>query len=307
MKLTKIFALALAAMTMTACSDDDDRSLNTAADVTVHMGETVVQVKENKGFFDVPVVVDGAANGYVEVKVKISDGTVNNDVEEPAITDAHFYVTSDRIWINPDTKTGNIEIRTVDFRLPQKTRSFTVTIESVKGATIAQPATTTVYILDKGTSPKFDQLAGNWIVTGSAYDYDKQEYSDNFNAVGTFAVVDRNNMTFTISNFMGESLLRLPLVYDYDEEVDYGDINARLGGVMATNVSFNDPIGVADILLTNGQNATSGIVAGTWNDNYTSVSFGKAELVVGIFKNGSATGYAFARFTNLSITKIPNE
>lgn len=305
MKLTKIFALALAAISLTACSDDDEHAINTATGVSVRMGETVVQVKENKGLFDVPVVIDGNANGYVDVKVKITDGTVENDNEEPAITDAHFYVTSDRIYINPETKTANIEIRTVDFRLPQKTRSFTITIESAKGAEIAQPATTTVYILDKGTTPKFDQLAGSWIVSGSELDGETGEYSTPFTSEGTFRVNDRNEMTFSISNFAGESILNLPLKYVYDDEIQYGEVNALLGGVMGANLNFGSPIGVADIILTNAQGVSSGTVAGVWNENYTTVSFGNAEFLASIAKNGSNTGYYYLGFSNLTLIRVP--
>ena len=51
MKLNKIFAIALAALTLTACSDDDDNNflggVNTASGVTVEMGNSQFTTQES--------------------------------------------------------------------------------------------------------------------------------------------------------------------------------------------------------------------------------------------------------------------
>ena len=56
MKLNKIFAVALAALTMTACSDDDKLELNTASGVSVAMEDATFTIGENVDLFNVPTV-----------------------------------------------------------------------------------------------------------------------------------------------------------------------------------------------------------------------------------------------------------
>ncbi len=55
MKLNKIFAIALAALTLTACSDDDDNNflggVNSAKGVTVEMGNSQFTAQESEEFF----------------------------------------------------------------------------------------------------------------------------------------------------------------------------------------------------------------------------------------------------------------
>ncbi|MCH5245036.1 MAG: hypothetical protein J1E84_01130 [Muribaculaceae bacterium] len=299
MKLNKIFAIGLAALTLTACSDDKDHEINTASGVTVHMEETTVSVMENIGLFNIPVVIEGEANGYVEVNVKINDGTVYNDEEEPAIANAHFFVTSDHIYINPETKVANIEVRTVDFRLPQKTRSFTVQIDQVNGATVSGNSVTTVYILDKGSSPEFAELlTGQWLISCESA-IDETPYSGR----GTATVDQKGGMNFNINGFEWEGISGvIPLTYIWDDEIGYGDVAVRLGGTVFGPVNAGTMVNVK---FTNASGAQTGTVPGVWNNTYSSVSFGDAEFYMGGFSvdNESYIGY-FDVLTNLTLTHV---
>lgn len=306
MKLNKIFAICLAALTVTACSDDDDKhDLNTAEGVTVHMEESVIEVMENNGLFDVPVVVDGNANGYVEVTVKVSDGTTMNEEEEPAINDAHFYVTSTHLYINNETKVGNIEIRPVDFRLPQKTRSFTVSIESVKGATVSGNATTTVKILDKGTSPAFAQLLqGEWIISYMSTNDETGELDTPLADRGKATVTDAQKMEFVISPFTGNGF-QLPLVYEYDDEIGYGDIAIRLGEVIGGPFNFTGLGPCYIIMRDNDTNSDTGTVTGQWNSKYNAVKFGTKVFAAGVYTvDGLKYQGYYDLFTNMVLTHI---
>lgn len=315
MKLYNIFcALGLAALTLTACTDDqnyDDTKhpINTAAGVTVCLPDEVVSVKENAGISTIPVEVKGDANGYIEVTVKVTDGTVTDDEQEPAIADQHYAITSTTIYIPADSKQGNIQFVPKNFKLPQKTRTFNVTIVSVKGATVAGNNDTEVAILDRGSSPAWSEFNSDWFVSGYEYNSKTGEYDTPFSYRGTFRMVDDKNMEFAIPGFDGYAFMALPFRYDYEmltPSIGYGDVEAVLGGSVATNVNFGDPIGVANLVLTSGQGAATGTVAGSWNESFTSVSFGDAEFVVSIFDlNGGNTGYYYSRFSNLSITRIP--
>ena len=302
MKYNKIFAIALAALTLTACSDDNDHDINTASGVTVHMEESTVSVMENIGLFNVPVVIEGDANGYVEVKVRINDGTVNNDEEEPAIANAHFFVTSDHIYINPETKTANIEIRSVDFRLPQKTRSFTIQIDEVNGATVSGNSVTTVYILDKGSSPEFSELlTGQWLVNFESA-YDGTAYSGRCTPS---LDAELGGMNFNVSGINFDGLTaQIPLVYIWDDEIGYGDVGIRLGGhFVPSPVNFTG-LGPCYMNISDG-GADNGNAIGTWNNTYTSVSFGDAEfyIMVDQVETGNRAGY-YDIITNISLTHV---
>lgn len=72
MKLNKIFAIALAALTLTACSDDDD--VNSAA-CTVSMQEQTINASEDMVadiYYYVPIQVTGDSNGPIRVTVEVS-------------------------------------------------------------------------------------------------------------------------------------------------------------------------------------------------------------------------------------------
>ena len=88
MKLTKIFAIALAAIMTTACSDDEEMTYNTEGGVIVEMAETNVTVKENHGLFTVPMVITGERNGYITVTVECTETG-----DDPAIENRHYFLT----------------------------------------------------------------------------------------------------------------------------------------------------------------------------------------------------------------------
>lgn len=310
MKFNKIFAMILAVGALTSCegSHDIDHTLNTTPGVVVKMAETQASIKENAGILNVPIVVEGDANGFVEVELKIEDGTVNTESIEPAIADAHYYVTSTKIWINPESKVANVEVRPVNFRLPQKTRTFTITIAKVNGAEVGSPSSTEVAILDRGNSPRFDQLKGRWVM--SWLDADD---SGNFNipkqAIGQFVADDPDKMEFHITNFLGDSMLDLPLVYNYDPEIKYGDIGIQLGGLVVGNVNFVS-LGVCDIIVAQNSSQLTGANYGTWNDDFYEVSFfdntsdsDEQIYYLYVVQNGSVLGY-YNYFANLTLTHI---
>ena len=100
MKFNKIYAIALAALTLTACSDDDDNGLNSTSGVTVQMQQSTMSVSEDMQqgvYYKVPIVVTGEANGPVEVTVEVQ-GTGTT----PATEDEHYVITDKTITIDAD-------------------------------------------------------------------------------------------------------------------------------------------------------------------------------------------------------------
>lgn len=278
MKSTKIFAIALAALMTTACSDDDDLTYNTEAGVTVEMAETSISVKENQGLFTVPMVINGTPNGYLTVTVKCTEtGT------DPAIANRNYYLTTDRINIADDAKTADVEFRAVDFRGLNPDRTFNVTIESVQGGAVGANNTTTVTIVDKGSSPLYNELPGNYIFHGMSMDTNEGSATE-----GQFVVENMDDVSMTLGTPDGNGggtvivsgvlgMFQMELTYDYDNEEKYGELLFNYGAIAATNTGFDK------VAWVNQQGSeTAAPVRGKWNDTFTAVTFGDDSSYFGL-------------------------
>jgi len=191
MKLNKIYAIALAALTLTACSDDDDTSYNTASDVTVSMEEATMSVPEdNSGIIKVPVVVSGKANGTIKVTVEVQ-GVGSN----PAKADEHYILTSDYIYIPDDQTEGNIEFHATGDDEINENREFSIKIVNVEGAKIGTQTTTTITLKDDDhlIPEAYSATVGDWImscnrgqypVTVTGYPEGNPKYGKEVNIVG---------------------------------------------------------------------------------------------------------------------------
>lgn len=161
MKLTKIFAIAVAALALNSCSDDDN-DFNTATDVTVDMAQPTMTTRENSKFLYVPIKVTGDANGPIVVTVETTPtGT------EPAVADENYLVTSYEIIIPADTKEGSVEIVPVDNIDENDPRTFNVTIKSAQGAKLGTDLTTLVTLKDNDQDP-YEKMTGTWEMTCSS-------------------------------------------------------------------------------------------------------------------------------------------
>lgn len=158
MKLNKIFAIALAAITLSACSDDDD--FNTAGDVTVSMEQSTMTVDENSDLFYVPIIVTGTSNGPIQVRV-----TVAENGSTPATADENYLVTTKTINIGKGESVGNVEIIPVDDRFQNADRTFTVTITSASGAKVGQQSSCLITLKDNDAT-LYGRLQGKWTMTG---------------------------------------------------------------------------------------------------------------------------------------------
>lgn len=144
----------------TACTDDSDYSnTNTAGGVTVDMQKPTFSTRENGNIFNVPIQVNGTANGSIIVYVETTP-TANH---EAAVADENYIVTSTRIIIPAGETVGNVEIRPLDNVEENDNRFFDVTITKVDGASIGNQPTTVVELRDNDSDP-YEKMTGNWIM-----------------------------------------------------------------------------------------------------------------------------------------------
>lgn len=169
MKINKIIAIALAAFTMTACSDDDDSGYNTASGVTVEMAQATFNVKENVDLFNVPFNVSGNANGMVTVTIEVKEGPANPDDSEhptiPAKKDEDYIITSYTINVPAGENVGYIEIRNNwEQGYINDDKVFTITITDVKGAAVGNPSSCVVTL--ENVDDAYTMMLGRWEFTG---------------------------------------------------------------------------------------------------------------------------------------------
>lgn len=296
MKLNKLFMAIVGASLLASCSSSDDNdqkfTWNTAPNVTVEMGETEVTVKENASRFTIPVVVSGEPNGYVQVTFDI--------VEHGAIEDVNFIITTKTLNINSDDKVAYLEVAPVDFVDENPLISFDIDIKDVKGASIGAVAQTVVFIKDKGQSPTLDKLDGaEWLC--SYVDYDGNEATFNSQLV----VDDVETGACHLAAFAGEDIFELPMIYEYDANVRYGEFVINNGTIVGKDINFNN-IGISDVQIGNasGNVSVEQRYIGSWNDDYSEVSWDGTTFMLMITKNGASTGYLFDGVTNLKMVKL---
>lgn len=159
MKYIKLLLLLAVAPFIASCSDDDD--INSANTTVGFESETVV-VKENSGYFNVPIAVEGARNGSVQVTV-----TAEPVGESPAIEEEHYRITDKTLNLYADTlksATMNVQIQAIDNPEINENRSFKLIITSANGAEITT-STTTVTIRDNDAA-FYEKFFGKWTMSG---------------------------------------------------------------------------------------------------------------------------------------------
>lgn len=296
MKLTKISAIALAATLFTACSDDDSSfNYNTASDVVVSMKEAKVEVMENVGIFNVPVEITGTPNGYVEVTVECTETG-----EFPAIENRHYFLTTATINIPQDDSTGNIEFTSIDRRGADESRTYNVTIVSVKGATIGANKTTTVQIDDKGSSPTINQLTGKWLVMGNQYNSATHLIDDPYVTETQMRIVEDNGNgggKVMLSGIAGR--FQIQLDYDYDVDEKYGEFKFVYGSPAMSGQDFR--------YVTSNGSTDEAPIYGVWNFAFNAATFADTEttLCIGAFENDKFAGLVWM-ISGFTITKIPD-
>ncbi|MDE6198834.1 MAG: hypothetical protein K2G06_03220 [Muribaculaceae bacterium] len=166
MKLSKISAIILATLTLTACSDDDD-NFNTASDVTVEMGETTINLPEaqlsSATYYNIPIVVNGVSNGPIKVTVEMGE------IESSPAKDGENYIfTSKSIIIPAGRSVGYLQMYPKDDDdVINPDRQFTITLSKVEGAKIGAQATTLVTLMDDEPIKEeiYRKLQGPWTLS----------------------------------------------------------------------------------------------------------------------------------------------
>ena len=236
MKLNKIFAIALAALTLTACSDDDDNNflgdVNTATGVTVEMGNSHFDALESQPTFYVPIAVNGETNGKVVVTVEVREAVLGED-QEAAIEDTHYIITSKTINIAEGETTGLLEItNNWETGVINNDRLFDITIVKAEGATIGSQATCTVNI--NNVDDAYTMMAGPWTLTCTDQTGAEQQWTIDMQTLP--ADDDYYGIELDAFGFRGLNYVYLPFSFDYDVETEEITMTLMTGSFCTTSI-----------------------------------------------------------------------
>lgn len=243
MKIYKIFAIALAALTFSACSDDDDvAGLNSASGVTVEMKSATFNIDENIDVFKVPVAVTGKANGKIEVTVAVSPGPANPDSQtdptEPAKVVENYNVTSYTIYIPEGETEGYIECTNVwEQGEINDDRVFTMTIKDVKGATLGAQKDCVVTLVN--IDDPYTSMCGTWKLKAvNMSSGEPVEYNITMSTV-TPGDSDYGKVLYGFG-FAGESDYLIPFTnFNWDVDTNTGTMEIGYGYMMTDGLAFN--------------------------------------------------------------------
>lgn len=314
MKLSKIFVIALACLSMASCSDDDDPALNTASGVTVSLensftyservpaiSDTLI-VDENVGIFNLPINVSGVSNGSIIVNVEVVAGTpdpvTNLDAAEE-IED--FVITSKRIIIPAGESVGNVEIHAI---WPQgvidKDRTFTVKISSVQGASVGN-ASTVVTI--RNIDSAYTMMLGSWTFTGNDYDGLPVTYSLTFDTPDA-SDPDYGKVLYGIG-FMGYSFVYVPINFEYDVDTESATVSIPTGELACTgSINFGSFIGL--FATASSLSLWGDDIELTLSDDFNELTADPTDQLYMIIVDGT-TGSArsvYDKYSNMNFSRI---
>lgn len=290
MKLYKLSAFVLATAIFASCSEEELSWNSSAATVSMEQAELVY--KENKGMVNVPIVVDGELNGPVEVTVEVAEVG-----ENPAMEDVHYIVTSKTVLIPADATSGKIEFKTVDDADINEARTFVINIKSVNGATVGETASTTVTLKDND-SQFYEKLQGRWKMTSSAGTW-------NINIIGAEEGEEGYNEVFQVTGIMGYDWTSMTMFYSYDVATKTGYVYIPFGYIFAEGVNFGlgGTQDVATGTVVDGYINFDGGILGTWNEDFTEITFEDKLLYGFLLDNNAPNGYTWFNCSGIKMVK----
>ncbi len=297
MKLTKIFALALAAATLTACSDDDQK-WNNREGVTVSMADLQVDAKEQQGMLRVPIKLEGEANGPVKITIEVQETG-----ENPAINNFHMILTDDEINIPKGVKDVDAEIRIIDDLEYTGDRTFLVTITKVQGGSVGENASTLVTIIDND-NVMYNRLQGEWKVN---YIEDGTPSSFTVNMTGFSEDEPGYEVLLNAEGWMGIEGLVMPFYYTFNDMTNSGYLTINYGSEIGTYES-GERSGVVQAVEPVWENGVltsfnaSGSIKVEWDDDTHVLTFEEGKEILLLWRTDAGL-YILGNLQSITMTR----
>lgn len=307
-----IIALIFSLCLFTSCKEDEQ--MNTT-DATVSMGEMTYSVKESKGLFTIPVVVSGEQNGDIQVRVEVKSESANCKVDE------NFIVTSTIVRIPASKKSVNIEIKSIDDRIINEDRKFSVTIVDAVGAKIDSSSKQTLVTLIDNDDIPYDRMDGEWVVT--ATDMLAEMPGDITWTTRLTTVIDDSEEGYgsviTMSpwrmwngeTYEGAIDIKHSLIFSYNASSQTATLTLKLGETMCEGIILGgeneDGLDLTNCLMrsatpTQTSYTITGSVIGTVNSEMDKIKFNLPVMGLLYDANGTPFSYWFY-YTDIEMTK----
>lgn len=279
MKYIKLLSLLVAVLFLGACSDDDVKK-NSAADVTVSMGEATISPRESAGIVSLPIKVEGPTNGMVTLTVETREVGSN-----PAVEGTNYYVTTKKINITGSE--GYVELEMVDDDEINDPRSFEVTIVKVEHAKLNEAAKTTSVVIRDNDHEPYDRLQGTWTLTYKNYDGAVQRQKVTITGADDPSEYIYNKLLYLEGMLLDKSKAHLSFNFDSANNTCYVSFTNFMKYNWVTGFkhpSFSDPI---DIKLGRfeGNGISQSPVEGVVQADFKTIKFEEGATIAAIFTN----------------------
>lgn len=279
MKYIKLLSLLVAVLFLGACSDDDVKK-NSAADVTVSMGEATFSPRESAGVVSLPIKVEGPTNGMVTLTVETREVGSN-----PAVENTNYYVTTKKINITGSE--GYVELEMVDDDEINDPRTFEVTIVKVEHAKLNEAAKTTSVVIRDNDHEPYDRLQGTWTLTYKNYDGAVQRQKVTITGADDPSEYIYNKLLYVEGMLLDKSKAHLSFNFDTANNTCYVSFTNFMKYNWVTGFkhpSFSDPI---DIKLgrLEGQQISQSPVEGVVQADFKTIKFEEGATIAAIFTN----------------------
>lgn len=298
MKYIKLLSLLVAVLFLGACSDDDVKK-NSAADVTVSMGEATISPRESAGIVSLPIKVEGPTNGMVSVTVETREVGSNSAVEN-----THYYVTTKKINITGSE--GYVELEMVDNEEINDPRTFEVTIVKVEHAKLNEAAkTTTVEIRDNDHEP-YDRLQGTWTMTYKDYNGAVQTQKVTITGADDPSEYIYNKLLYVEDILLEKSKAQLSFNYDSANNTCYVSFTNFMKYNWYTGLELQGISKPVDILLgrLEGNSISQSPVEGEVQNDFKTIKFESGATIGFIFTNPDTGGLSLIEtMSDIVLTK----
>lgn len=257
--------LTVAAVVLASCSDDE--SFNTLQ-TTVGFEQENIAIKENVGYYNVPIAIDGYRNGDVAVEI-VAEGTGAN----PAVEGKNFLITDKTLSLLADNDTTaaavlNVQLQTIDDKEINDNRELTLTIKSAQGATVT--TSKVVITLRDNDAAFFEKFYGTWTIKG-VYASSGKAFEKNVVLTGPNDETDPdyNKKLWATSpalfNVSGVSLdCEWPFYFTFDKETKTGTLSFGLYENYVATYTQGSTTYQWVFVSDDGQSYTTDPVPATW-------------------------------------------
>ena len=324
MNTAKYFSVLLAGVmvagALSSCSENTDVK-HGKGDAVIGFASDTYTFKESAGIVKIPVEIKGSPKDYpLTFDVKCEKVTSDKEVSEIMVFTQMTGFKDNGAVLADSTKVPiNIEFKIIDDKDINEDRTYKLSIENVKGATLSETAVANVVIRDNDNNP-YEKLWGDWTCTCTNISSSSSaswpvNISGGFTSEEEEANADKMLVAWgfggqkeDVSSYKGYDPLKQPAWYisiDIDAGTLFIQTNTRMADIWSFNGIDEDCIvKVATAAPGETSPGTTYQVKGTFSKDFNTITFEKGASVFAMVYGVSGTLYGrWMGFSDLVLTR----